>query len=240
MSPTDQITAFAQQVYLVIKNRYYDDIGSADGQTYIDQVIDWTNMFLDELETTVDNNGEPVDWKFARQFGYALGTAQAGAASLTLPSAVKEVMADEQRYVTIEQDGTPVSYWAVVAPGSISSIANRITEDMVSQIGSTLVFSRELRDTEQGGSIQGDVTINLPRMTQNSAKILTTIKPKLLLTLGVAKNATLPDIVQGRLAPSYAQKFDALMTAAIARNNSGAIGDVAQRDDYSHIRGIGF
>lgn len=238
MSPTKQLEAFAQSIYLVIKNRYFDDIEGEDGQVFVDQIIDWTNMFVDELESTVAPNSELVDWWFARSNEYALGTATLGANSIVVPTAIDRILAEEQRYVQILQDGTAVSNWAVVSPKNITNKADRITEDMCAVVGTGLIFSRPFKETEASGSIVGDVMLKLPRLSRVNIKLLTMVRPVLLLKLGVAKNATLPDIVQGKLSPSYSVKFDQLMTGAIARSVASSRAITATRDNFSHIRGV--
>lgn len=246
-SPTVDFIAFAQSIYLVIKNRYFDDITGEDGLVYLSQVADWTNMFLDELETETNPDGEPIDWKFARQLGASLGTATVGATTIDLDSTTAYLLADENRYVQITQDGAVISNWAVVAPSNITNKTDRITEDMVTSVGGTLMFSREFKDTEDGGDIIGDIAGLIPRIVFNSTsgqatnvKALSLVKPALLLKLGVAKNATLPDIVQGGLSPSYVQKYNSLLSGAIARNDQSSRGDTIVRDDYSFISGVGF
>lgn len=238
MSPTAQLTAFAQSIHLTMKNRYFDDIEGEDGIVYVNQVIDWTNMYLDELENTVDASGQPVDWWFNRENGYALGTAVEGGASVDLPTAIDRLLVDELRYVQVLQDGAVISNWAVVQPKDIASKTDRITEDMCAVVGTTLVFSRAFKDTENGGSIVGDVVLKTPRLSLINVKVLSQVRPKLLLQLGVAKNATLPDIVQGGLTPSFSQKYDALLAGAIARSVASSVSSLAGRDNYSHIRGL--
>lgn len=239
MSPEKQLENYAQSIYLVIKNRYFDDIDQEDGQRYIDQVIDWTNMYLDELRTTTNpSTGELVDWWFNRQTEQTLGTATTGTASITLNSRIERLITDEQRYVQIKQDGTTVSNWAVVHPKDITSRSNRITEDMCAMVGNGIVFSRAFRDTEQGGVIVGDVVSELPELSRTNVKLLSQVKPQLLLKLGVAKNATLPDIVQGKLSPSYVQKYQDLLTGAIARSMATSQPATAERDSFGYVRGV--
>lgn len=241
MAAIDDLTAFAQSIYLVIKNRYFDDIAGEDGQVYLAQVVDWTNMFLDELETEIGPDGQPIDWTWTRESAATLGTAREGAASIDFDTeGFDNLITEESRYVQILQDGTPVSNWAVVAPSQISSKTDRITEDMVALVGETLTFSRAFKDSEDGGTIVGDVTLPLPRISMTNVDLLTTVKPKLLLILGVAKNATLPDIVQGGLSPSYAQKYNDLLQNAIARSMTSSLNDTGQRDNYGYVGGVGF
>lgn len=239
MGPEAQIEAFAQSIYLTIKNRYFDEITGEDGQVFVAQVIDWTNMFVDELETEVDTSGRLVDWWFARDSDHALGTAVTGAASVSVPTDTDRLITDEMRYVQIQQDGTTISNWAVVHPSDITNRRDRITEDMCAVVGTNIVFSRVFKDTENNGSIIGDVQLKLPRLSRTNIKLLGIVKPGLLLKLGVAKNATLPDIVQGGLSPSYVQKFQDLLTGAIARSAASSVARKAARDNYSgSVRGV--
>ena len=255
MSPTAQIEAFAQSIYLVIKNRYYDDLTTADGQVFLQQIIDFTNQFIDELENEVDGNGAPVDWVWVRQSGYLLGTAAytAAAAStpnlLPTPTTINNLLTDENRYVQIVVNGQVVSTWSATGANDLVDRSGAYVPDMVAIVGSNLQFSRPFKPEEDGGAIIGDVTTPLPRilftmnagkLTVTNAKILTTVRPKALLMLGVAKNATLPDIVKGVLSPSYVQKYDDLLQNAITRNVASSVSDVARRDDFSNIRGVGF
>lgn len=240
MSPTAQLQAFAQSVYLVTKGRYFDDITSDDGVTFVDQTIDWTNQYIDELENELDASGQPLDWKWVRVGGFTLGTASEGDASIDTPSGINNLLTGENRYVQILQDGSVVSNWAVVAPDQITNKADRVVEDMCTLVGTTIVFSRAFLDYEDGGTIIGDVTTPFPRLSLTNVKVLSLVKPKQLLILGVAKNVTLPDIVQGGLSPSYVQKYNDLLQNAIARNQAGSISEVAQRDNYSFIGGVGF
>lgn len=239
MSPQKQIEAFAQSIYLAIKNRYYDDISGEDGQNYVAQVIDHTNMYIDELENIVNPaDNMLVDWWFNREAGYTLGTATEGGASVSLPSGIDRLLTDEQRYVQIQQDGIVISNWAVVAPKNITNRTDRITEDMCAVVGNSLVFSRAFRDTEHNGTVVGDVVLKIPRLTANKVTVLTQVRPKQLLILGVAKNITLPDIVQGKLSPSYVQKYNDLLTGAIARSTASSVAMYAERENFSHVRGV--
>lgn len=247
MTPLEQLQAFTQSVYLVIKGRYFDDIDTSDGTVLVQQTVDWANMFVDELETEVSPDGTPLDWKWLWQMGAELGSATQGDASITTPSTVNYLLADENRYVQITVGEAVVSNWVVVSPDQISNKGDRVTQDMCAQVGSSIVFSRAFKDYEAGGTITGDITIKFPRITYTisggvltvtNLKLLTTVQPKTLLILGVAKNASLPDIVQGGLSPSFAQKYADLLNNAIARNNTGAVANVAQRDNMSDVAGV--
>lgn len=240
MAPIDQIRAFANSVYLIIKNRHYDDLTSTDGQAYILAVIDFFNQFLDELDYETDDLGNAIDWNWYRQLDYTLGVAVQGSRTLIPTTSIFNLIADQNRYVQILQDGTAVSNWAVVAPTEITNRNDRITLDMVTFVNGQLVFSRELKDYEAGGTVTGDVTVAVPRLSLTNAKALSIIKPKSLLILGVAKNSSLPDIVKGNLSPSYVQKYTDLLKGVKARNVATAVADTSQRESFGYVRGVGF
>lgn len=242
MSYNATLTNYAQSIYLEIKNRYFDDIASDDGQTFISYIIDWTNQYIDELENITDPYGQPVDWKFLRQYGYSLGTATFGQSVLTgFDGTVLELIAEPGRYVLIsDATGIPVSQWEVVSPNQL--INGRFTDniDRVSFIGGNLIFSRAFNALEDGLAITGDVTISIPRLSIINQKALTIVKPKQLLILGVGKNATLPDIIQGVLSPSYVQKYNDLLASAIIKNNASSQSDIVEREKYGYIGGVGY
>lgn len=239
MSPTQQIENFAQSVYLTMKNRYFDEITGEDGQTYISQVIDWTNMYIDELENAVDETGKLVDWWFKRASATELGTVAEGDSSITIPTTVDRIPADERRYVLIENTaGEVVSKWLIAKPGEINNDTSRMGRDLCAIVGNSLVFSRDMNADEDGGTVITDTITKIPALSTVNVKALTIIRPKQLLVLGVAKNSTLPDIVQGGLSPSYVQKYNDLLTGAIARSNATSQSAKASRDSYSGIRGI--
>lgn len=247
MAAQDDIQALAQSVYLRIKNRQFDNITSTDGQQFVANIVDFANGFIDELENELDANGNPINWWWVRHAGYTLGTASTGAASIAFPVGVNNLIAEEERYVQILQDGTAVSNWVVVAPNQISNGTNRVTQDMCARVGSNIVFSRQFNSTEQGGTIVGDVTTPIPRLVfgttshaADDSQAIATILPRELFVLGIAKNASLPDIVQGKLSPNLAQKFNDLLTNSIARSTVSALADLAEYEDLSFISGVGF
>lgn len=249
MSPNKQLENFANLIYLTIKNRYYDDIAGEDGQTFTRQAVDWTNSFLDELENAVHpNDGKLVDWWFMRENQAELGTAEVGSNVVALPSSVDRLLTDENRYVQITVNDIVISQWQVVQPGDINNKRNGIAQpDRCAVVGTDLVFSRVFKDTENDGTVTGDVVNALPRLAYTldgftvkatNVQALSLVKPKQLLVLGVAKNATLPDIVQGGLSPSYVQKFNDLLTGAMTRSRATSVAKTAPRDSFNGVGGV--
>ena len=238
MAVIDDLRAFAQSVYLVIKNRYYDDITDEDGQVYVNQVIDWTNQFLDELEGELDASGQSINWRWVRFPGYTLGTVTEGDSSVAVPAEVNNLIANEKRYVLITVGGDVVSRWKVVDPEQINNSRTHNNQEYCAQVGDNIVFSRPFNSKEAGGTITGDITKYITRLSLSNVDALATVKPKQLLVLGVAKNATLPDIVQGGLSPSYVQKFNDLLQGAMARNAASSEADVAEREDFGSVSGV--
>lgn len=236
------LTNYAQSIYLEIKNRYFDDIAGEDGQMFISYIIDWTNQYLDELENVTDTYNRPVDWKFLRQYNYALGLSAVGQNILSdFDSTVLELIAEPGRYVLVsDTNNIPVSQWEVVSPNQLINGRFQDNKDRVSMVGNNLVFSRPFNSSEDGLTVTGDVTISLPRMSEFNQKVLSIVKPKQLLILGVGKNATLPDIIQGVLSPSYVQKYNDLLTSAIIKNNASSQSDIVNREQFGYIGGVGY
>ena len=260
-SPTAQLQAFAQSVYMMIKDRYYDDLTSVDGQTYLAQTVDWLNMFIDELEYEVLADGNPIDWIWVRQPNTNLGTATYtdgitnGSISFDTTT-YNNLITGTERFVQILDpagSGQVMANFTVVSPSDLSNDSTRNLIDMCTLVGGNILFSRPFTTGENDGIIQGDVTTYLPRVQTSiattgpnsgqivatNANIFTTVRPLTLLKLGTVKNAILPDIVKGGLQPSYVQKYNDLLTNAINRSTDSSLSPVADYDDFSNVRGVG-
>lgn len=240
MAYSQPLTDFAQSIYLATRNRYYDDIASADGQTYISQVVDWTNQFLDELETTVDDNGQPVLWNWLKQKDYELETVNTGDTDISLDSEVLHIVTSSSRPVKIFLNDRVMSEWPIVSPSQIREYWKPGGGDLIARFGDSLFLSREITETENGGTMVCDVVTAIPRLISGNERALSIVKPKQLLILGVAKNSTLPDIVQGGLSPTYLQKYNDLLQSAILFNNNTSSSDFIVKEDYGYIGGVGF
>lgn len=247
MSPLDQLKAYAQKIRLTYKGKRLDDIDGDDGLDYLRDVVDWTNMLLDELETETGPDGMPVDWWFARQPDFGFGTVATGGASVAIPKTVGRLVTEANRVVQIKQGDSVISRWQVVNPRDITNKDDRVIDDMCAVVGANIVFSRAFNTSENGGTVTGDVILTMPRMAINDTgtaiaptniKILGFVIPQQLLILGVAKNATLPDIVQGKLSPSYVQKYSDLVNGAITRSMATSISAQQSRDYYGNVRGV--
>lgn len=258
-SPTAQLQAFAQSVYLMIKDRYYDDLTSADGQSFLLQVVDWVNMFIDELEYEINADGDPIDWIWVRQPNANLGTAAYtdGLTNGSIPfdtTNFNNLLSGGDRFVQILDPVTPsnvLANFTVVAPDELSNDGQRNTFDMCTLVNGNILFSRPFQKSENGGTIVGDVTTFLPRVATSvnattgqivatDASIFSLVRPLTLLKLGTVKNAILPDIVKGGLNPSYTQKYNDLLTNAINRSTASSLSPTTDYSDYSGIRGVGF
>lgn len=252
-SPTAQLQAFAQSVYKMIKNRYYDDLTSADGQVFLTQIVDWVNEFIDELEYELDSDGQPIDWIWARRPGTSIGTAVAGTKTITWNSnSYNNLIAGGERFVQVlRADGSVAGQFSVINPSELSNDSSRNRSDFCTLVNGSVLFSRPFSAAEDGLTVTADVTAYLPRVTTilnatskqlmaTNVDIFKTVKPLTLLKLGTTKNAILPDIVQGGLNPSYTQKYNDLLQNAISRSQASSLAPTADYDDYAGIRGVGF
>lgn len=244
MTDEERLAEFVQDLYLTRYNRQLASTATSDTD-YVDErnkVIRWANMFADEIEQETDSNGMPMNWNFMREDNRDLGEVLAAGTSFSLPAGVLRLVIDEDRPLTLEYDGAIIARFEVVDANQITR-RNDVTGDRVSVVGSTLVFSRAFKDEEIGAHVVADVLNSIPRLTVTpaaDASLITTIKPYQLLILGVCKNATLPDIVQGGLSPSFAQKYSDLLDQVKINNNASSTADTYVGDDYGYIGGIGF
>lgn len=231
MTPTEELTALAQSIYLVMYNRY-NDVEGAELTDFIAKTVDWVNQFTQELELE-------ADWNYLRTNSNLIATiSDATVQAYELPDEVRTVVYSPYRDVTISFDGAIVSTFTMVSPSNISDPTNPETHDRATVINRTLVLSRPLTANEIGGELRCDTIDFMPQLTTSDTELLTLVQPKQLLVLGVAKNSTLPDIVQGGISPSIAQKYGDLLKKAVANNNETATAIDAPREDLSWIRGV--
>lgn len=258
MDPTAQLQAFAQSVYLMIKDRYYGNLSSPDGQTFLNQIVDWTNMFVDELQYMTNSDGSPIDWIWSRLPMQNLGTAvynsqpnpPRGLVSWNSTLYFSLCTGDERFVQIIDANNNVLSQFTVVNADEVSNDNSRNNENRCCLVNGNILFSRPFTQAENGCSIYGDVTGYLPPLTTtlngsgqivaSNVQIFSTVKPLTLLKLGVVKNAILPDIVKGGLTPAYNKKYNDLLTNAINRSTQSTISPTADVDDYTSVRGVGF
>jgi hypothetical protein len=231
MTVTEELTALAQSIYLVMYNRY-NDVEGTELTAFIAKTIDWVNQFTQELELE-------ADWNYLRTNDATIATIyDPTVQSYDLPEDVRSVVFSPYRDVTIAFDGAVVSTFTLVSPSLIADPANPESQDRATVINRKLILSRPLTENEVGGTLRCDTINFMPQLTDSDTELLSLVQPKQLLVLGVAKNSTLPDIVQGGISPSIAQKYnDLLKKAVMANNESSASGD-APREDLSWIRGV--
>lgn len=231
MTVTEELEALSQSIYLVMYNRY-NDVEGQELTDFIDKTIDWVNQFTSELELE-------ADWNYLRTNENLIGTiADITTQSYALPDEVRTVIISPYRSVTISLGGAIISTFTMVSPNNIADPTNPETLDRATVINRNLILSRPLTSTELGGEIRCDTIDFMPQLTTTDTELLALVQPKQLVILGVAKNSTLPDIVQGGISPSIAQKYNDLLKKAVMQNNETATTSDAPREDLSFIRGV--
>lgn len=241
MTPQQLLDQFVQDVYLTRYGNFLDSLTDTDGLDEVKKCYRWTNMWLDELERESDNDGRPVQWRFARNLNVDLGTIAAANTPISLPAGTRRLLVDENRPVTIQQAGTDVSHFDVVDPSQITKRADGNTDDRVTFTKTLLVFSRPFKTYEIGGHVIGDTMITLPRLDSadpTTSATLLSLVPYELLVLGASKNAVLPDIVQGGLTPSFVQKYNDLLDQIKLENGDSSVADDLVGEDVSYIGGV--
>lgn len=222
---------FVQNVYLTRFNRRLDDITDEDGVEEVAKTILWTNMFLDELESE-------ADWNYVRTNDENLGTVASASQVIEVDEDIRKLVTDSERPLILMQGDSIITRFEVVDANQITRRLGGSLADRVALVAGKLVFSRTFKDYEIGASIIADTVHYIPRLAETDTEVLDLVKPYNLLVLGVAKNATLPDIVQGGLSPAFVQKYGDELQKAVALNAASSIADQVVRDDYSYIRGV--
>lgn len=241
MAYSSDFVKLAQSVHLAVKNRYYDDINGTDGLVYLAQVEDWVNQWLDEIENVVDRAGNVVEWKFSRSNNYELGTVATDDTTLQVSNKIDTLVSVPVRYALLTVDETIKSKWRVVNMDQILN-TGQYQENCLALVGRDVYFSRAINDEEDGGTLTADVSLYLPRVDESTGNfnVLSMIKPRQLMVLGVAKNSSLPDLVRGGLSPSFLQRYQDLLNQAVQKNSYSSTSNEIGRDDMSYIRGVGF
>jgi len=226
---TAEITELAQEIYVARKNRT-NNVTGPRLTAFLDTTIIQINQFLSELD-------KETYWNWVRTNDYALATATS-ATSYALPATYRTIVKDEDRPLYIVKNDVIVSVWDVVAPSQLKNAGLLDNPNRVSLIARNVKFSRALTDAEIGGTITVDVVEYLPKISYTNIDVLSLVDPRELITLGVVKNQTLPDVVQGGLTPSYTQKYADLLNGAKAENEMTSTASTATAENLSGIQGV--
>lgn len=236
MTDEQKMKALAQSVTLAMTGKHMDteDLDSEEGAQFLIELVDWVNQLIDELELE-------ADWNFVTELNKVIGTVSGITQTLPLPAGARKLAVREHRPLHIKQDGTPVSTWDVVRPAMITSSRDGYPlRDRVTFVGKNIVFSRDLNDGELNGEVVADVINKIPRLVysegglDNNLDVLDLIEPRQLLVFGVAKNATLPDFVRGKISPSLVQKYADVLGKAVAENEATGTGDTYESEDLNY------
>ncbi len=231
MAAIDDITALAQSIYLA-KNNRYNDVDGEELTDFLNQTIDWVNQFLEELELE-------ADWNYLRVNDNLISEiSDTTTQTFELPEDIRKLVVSPYRDATIKFDGTTVSTFEVVNPDQIADPRYPSVADRLMTLGENVIISRAPTTSEVGGELRADTIRYMPKLALNDVDVLSLVKPYQLIVLGVAKNATLPDIVQGGISPSLAQKYSDLLLKAVSTNNATAAALETPGEDFGFIRGV--
>ena len=231
MPPLEQITNLAQSIYLA-KNNRYNDVEDEELDGFLAETIDWVNQYTQELELE-------ADWNYLRTNRNLIATiVDPLIQTYPLPTEVRTVVVSPYRDVVIESGGVVISHFVMVNPNQISDPNDPYAGDRATVINRQLILSRPLTDNEVGGELRADTIDTMPQLAIDDATLLTLVRPQQLIVLGVAKNATLPDIVQGGISPSLTQKYNDLLQKAVAMNNATAEALEVPTENFNFIRGV--
>lgn len=245
MTPQDtRILALAQSIYQARHNQQ-NDVDGEDLTNFLDETIEWVNQLTPEIDKARDPSGRAVDWNHVRTNDAIIGTVTVGTTvSYALPSTVRKLVINPHRDLTIRYGSTIVSTFKLVNPNQTYDPRGAEIRNTATVLQRKVIFSRPLNATEVTGSIVADTVGYFPTLTHSDVSLLDLLDAdydmRQAYVFGVLKNQILPDIVQGGLTPSYAQKFDSYLADCIAANNESSTADEIDREDLSYIHGVSF
>lgn len=235
MAAIDTMEDLAQDIYL-IKNDATNDVSGDELTTFLSDTRRYINMWIDEFETE-------TPWNIVRENDFNLGTIT-DISNRTIPitdATVRTLITSPYRPLTISQDGTVISTFLVVDPNNIGDPSNPETRDRATVIGRNIKLSRNLTEQELGGTVSCDIVKYFTKLStdySNIATVMAQVEPIILMKLGVAKNSTLPNVIQGQLSPSYVQKYNDELTKAKALNAATADSYDALCENLGGIGGV--
>lgn len=241
MTNEQRIEALAQDIYLA-RNNQKSDVTGDDLDAFIDQTIMWVNQLIPELEK------KKIDWPFLRTNDAVIGTVVApNVIAYPLPDGVRKLVINWQRDLTIRHDTTTVASFQLVNPNQQYNPRDPYEHrQRATVLRRQVIFSRPLTDLEVGGEIVADTIAKMPKLSRTDMALMDILDDEYnddvrqIFIYGVLKNQILPDIVQGGLTPSYAQKFDQYLRDFIAEITDSADADDVDRESFAYVGGVGF
>lgn len=219
----------AQSVYRIVNGSRNAATGAAL-DSFVSLYRDWANDFISELELE-------TDWVWWRIQDNNFGTAS-NDAPLTIPEDFRDLIVNIDRPFYLQQDGSTISTFLVVDPNNVNNPADTDKEDRVTFVNGKFIFSRPFRDEELGATVYGDYMQSAPQITVSDETVIAIIKPYKLLTLGMAKDVSLPDLVQGGISPNIEQRYLKVLSAAVAQNAQSVATGTAPLESYASLGGV--
>jgi hypothetical protein len=237
MTNDARIIDLAQDVYLA---RYgqENELDEDSTDSFVSQIVRQVNQLSRELE-------KKADWNFVRTNNASVGTVStADTISYPLPSNIRKLAISPHRDLTIQFDGSIVSTFRLVNADQTVDPNHYDVRSRATVQRRNIIFSRSLSEIEVGGSIVADTIEWIPTLSRSDTALLDILDEnpdiRQLYVLGVVKNQTLPDVVQGGLTPSFSQKYAEYLADCIAENNASADADDQDRENFGWVSGVGF
>ncbi len=231
MSTTHTMEDLAQAAYRIVNGSKNASLGDAL-TTFVSLYRDWANDFISELELE-------TDWNWWRVQDFNFGTAS-NTEPLVVADDFRKLVVNIDRPIYLVHDGTVVASFLVVDANNVNNPPDTDKEDRVTYIDGKFIFSRPFRDEEIGATVFGDYMQWAPEITDEDGgdAVINVIQPWKLLTLGMAKDISLPDLVQGGISPNIEQRYLKVLGEAIAQNLQSVATGTAPYQSYGDIGGV--
>lgn len=235
MNNDEVLKKLAQEVNLLVSGSMLDteDLTGEEGDKQINEIITWTNLFFSEFELE-------TDWQFLRRNQAEIGQVNgvSNIQNITHPY-FRKLVATPYRRVFLRFDDTIIGEFEFVEPNLINeTFSEEQGRGRVSIVNNKLVFSRPFTEYEKNAKITADIMLHLVPVSRSDTSSLDLIQPRRLLIYGIAKDKSLPDIVSGVISPSLVQRYQDLLSKAVAENEKSSLNADIYREDFSRIRGV--
>lgn len=229
MSVTHTMEQLAQSAYRIVNGS--KNAATGDALTaFVSLYRDWANDYISELELE-------TDWIWWRIQDHNFGNAS-NDTPLTIPEDFRKLVVNIERPMYLVHDGAIISSFLVVDPNNVNNPPETAKDDRVTFIDGKIVFSREFREEEIGAEVYGDYMQYAPEITEEDESVIDVIQPYKLLTLGMAKDISLPDLVQGGISPNIEQRYLKVLGQAVAQNANSIAAGHAYMQNFGDIGGI--
>lgn len=212
----------ARDVYTIFTGKVADDLYTNERD--INSLITAGNIELESLQME-------ADWVYLRVQSHLLGIITAGATTMPLGDNVYKI-SDEanDKLRIVDPAGKIISQWDITTPEDLaygdtnqlnaSQDIFRADGNKVAVIREEVFFSRNFTEKEVGGRVLVPAYLKFNKLSLEDMNAPIQVRPRALLTYGIAKRLAPPDFVRNTQYGSLVAEYNDLLSKAIDQNSN--------------------